>query len=112
VLVPLLQEVFSKRTTREWVEALEAAGVPNGPINNLKQVFEEPQVIARAMKIELDHASAGKVPLMASPMRFSETPLEFKLPPPALGQHNSEVLKGVLALDDAAIARLQEEGII
>jgi len=111
-LVPLLQDVFSKRTTREWVEALEAAGVPNGPINNLKQVFEEPQVIARGMKIELDHASAGKVPLMASPMRFSETPLEFKVPPPTLGQHNSEVLKGVLDLDDAAIARLQEEGII
>jgi crotonobetainyl-CoA:carnitine CoA-transferase CaiB-like acyl-CoA transferase len=111
-LAPLLQEIFSRRTTREWVEALEAAGVPNGPINNLKQVFEEPQVIARGMKIEVEHASAGKVPLMASPMRFSETPLEFKLPPPTLGQHTGEVLQGVLGLDDAAIARLHEEGII
>ena len=111
-LVPLLQDVFSKRTTREWVEALETAGVPNGPINNLKQVFEEPQVIARGMKIEVEHASAGKVPLMGSPMRFSETPPELKLPPPTLGQHNSEVLKGVLGLDDAAVARLQGDGII
>lgn len=111
-LVPLLQDVFSKRTTREWVEALETAGVPNGPINNLKQVFEEPQVIARGMKIEVEHASAGKVPLMGSPMRFSETPPELKLPPPTLGQHNSEVLKGVLGLDDAAVARLQADGVI
>jgi glutaryl-CoA transferase len=112
VLVPLLQEIFLRRTTHEWVDALETAGVPNGPINNLKQVFEEPQVIARGMKIEVEHASAGKVPLMASPMRFSETPLEFKLPPPTLGQHTGEVLQGVLGLDDAAIARLHDEGII
>ncbi len=111
-LVPLLQEIFSRRTTREWVEALEAAGVPNGPINNLKQVFEEPQVVARGMKIEVEHASAGKVPLMASPMRFSETPLEFRLPPPTLGQHTGEILQGVLGLDAAAIARLRDEGII
>ena len=111
-LVPLLQEIFSRRTTREWVEALEAAGVPNGPINNLKQVFEEPQVVARGMKIEVEHASAGRVPLMASPMRFSETPLEFRLPPPTLGQHTGEILQGVLGLDAAAIARLRDEGII
>jgi len=111
-LVPLLQEIFLRRTTHEWVDALETAGVPNGPINNLKQVFEEPQVIARGMKIEIEHASAGKVPLMASPMRFSETPLEFKLPPPTLGQHTGEVLQGVLGLDDAAITRLHDEGII
>ncbi|MDH3287331.1 MAG: CoA transferase [Betaproteobacteria bacterium] len=111
-LVPLLQVVFSRRTTQEWVEALEAAGVPNGPINNLKQVFEEPQVVARGMKIELAHPSAGKVPLSASPMRFSETPLEFKLPPPTLGQHTDEVLQSVLGLDDAAIARLRDDGIV
>jgi crotonobetainyl-CoA:carnitine CoA-transferase CaiB-like acyl-CoA transferase len=112
VLVPLLQEIFLRRTTHEWVDALETAGVPNGPINNLKQVFEEPQVVARGMKIEVEHASAGKVPLMASPMRFSETPLEFKLPPPTLGQHSGEVLQGVLGLDDAAIARLHDDGVI
>lgn len=111
-LEPLLQEIFSRRTTREWVEALDAAGVANGPINNLKQVFEEPQVIARGMKIELAHPGGGKVPLSTSPMRFSETPLEFKLPPPTLGQHTGEVLKSVLGLDDAAIARLCAEGVI
>jgi crotonobetainyl-CoA:carnitine CoA-transferase CaiB-like acyl-CoA transferase len=108
----LLAEIFSRRTTREWCEALDAAGVPNGPINNLKQVFEEPQVIARGMRIELDHALAGKIPLIASPMKFSGTPLEHKLPPPTLGQHTEEVLRGLLGMNDAEIARLHASGVI
>ncbi len=111
-ITALLAEIFARRTTKDWCDALEAAGEPNGPINDLKQVFEEPQVIARGVKIELEHAAAGKVPLIASPMRFSGTPLEYRLPPPTLGQHTSEVLRGVLGLDDAAIAQLGDEGII
>jgi crotonobetainyl-CoA:carnitine CoA-transferase CaiB-like acyl-CoA transferase len=111
-LVPLLAEVLAKRTTHEWVAALEAAGVPNGPINTIAQVFEEPQVKARGMKIELDHPLAGKVPLVASPMRFSATPLEFRAPPPTLGQHTDEILKNVLDMSDADIARLRAEGVI
>jgi crotonobetainyl-CoA:carnitine CoA-transferase CaiB-like acyl-CoA transferase len=78
----LLNDIFAQRTTRDWVDALEVAGVPNGPINNLAQVFEEPQVVARGVKIELDHPTAGKLPLVASPMRFSATPIEYHLPPP------------------------------
>jgi len=111
-ITALLAEIFAQRTTKDWCDALEAAGVPNGPINNLKQVFEEPQVAARGMKIELDHAAAGKVPLIASPMKFSATKLEFKNPPPVLGQHTEEVLRGVLKMDDAAIARLRSEGVV
>ncbi len=107
-----LNAVFVKRTTREWVEALEQAGVPNGPINNLKQVFEEPQVVARGVKIEMNHATAGKVPLVASPMRFSATPVEYKLPPPTLGQHTDEILRDVLKLDATEIARLRTEKIV
>jgi crotonobetainyl-CoA:carnitine CoA-transferase CaiB-like acyl-CoA transferase len=108
----LLAEIFARRSTKDWCDALEAAGVPNGPINNLQQVFEEPQVAARGMKIELDHAVAGKVPLIASPMKFSGTPLEFRNPPPVLGQHTDEVLSKLLDLDDAAIARLRKDGIV
>jgi crotonobetainyl-CoA:carnitine CoA-transferase CaiB-like acyl-CoA transferase len=86
--------------------------VPNGPINNLKQVFEEPQVVARGVKIEMEHATAGKVPLVASPMRFSATPVEYKLPPPTLGQHTEEILREVLGMDAAAIAGLREKKIV
>ena len=102
----------AKRPTRRWVEALEAAGVPNGPINALDQVFREPQAIARGLRIELPHPTAGKVSLVRSPMRFSGTPVEHELPPPTLGQHTDEILRGVLDLDDAAIARLRADGVI
>ena len=111
-ITSLLAEIFRKRTTQEWCDALEAAGVPNGPINNLKQVFEEPQVAARGMRIELEHPLAGKVPLIASPMKFSGTPLEHKTPPPILGEHTCEVLCDLLRLDDVAIAKLRAEGVI
>ena len=111
-ITSLLAEIFARRTTQEWCDALEAAGVPNGPINNLKQVFEDPQVIARGMRIELEPSLAGKVPLIASPMKFSGTPLEHKAPPPTLGQHTDEVLRGLLRMDDAAIAKLRADGVI
>jgi glutaryl-CoA transferase len=111
-LVPLLEEVFKRRTTREWVDALETAGVANGPINNIKQVFQEPQVIARGVKVELDHPLAGKVPLVASPMRFSGTPLEYRIPPPTLGQHTDEILRDMLKFSDAEIAGLRAAGVI
>ena len=108
----LLNEVFMARPTREWVELLDAAGVSNGPINNIAQVFEEPQVIARGLKFELPHAIAGKVPLVANPMHFSETPLRYEVPPPALGQHTDEILRGVLKKSDAEIAKLKEDGVV
>ena len=111
-LTRLLQAVFVRRSTREWVETLEAAGVPNGPINDVAQVFEEPQVQARGIRVELDHPVAGKLPTVASPMRFSATPVEYKLAPPVLGQHTEEILRGLLQLDGAAIARLRAEGTI
>jgi crotonobetainyl-CoA:carnitine CoA-transferase CaiB-like acyl-CoA transferase len=108
----LLAQVFAQRTTRDWVDALEAAGVPNGPINDVAQVFEEPQVVARRVKIELEHPVAGMLPLVASPMRFSATPVEHRLAPPVLGQHTEEVLRGLLKLGDAEVARLRADGVI
>jgi len=108
----ILSEVMVRRGTRDWIGALEAAGVPCGPINDLAQVFSEPQAIARGLKFELPHPRAGKVPLVRSPMRFSATPVEHQLPPPLLGQHTDEVLRSLLAKSDAEIARLRSEGII
>jgi crotonobetainyl-CoA:carnitine CoA-transferase CaiB-like acyl-CoA transferase len=111
-LTRLLQAIFLAKTTHEWVEALEGAGVANGPINDVAQVFDEPQVKARGVKIELDHPVAGRLPLVASPMRFSGTPLEHKLAPPVLGQHTDEVLREVLRMSESQIAGLRAGGVI
>jgi crotonobetainyl-CoA:carnitine CoA-transferase CaiB-like acyl-CoA transferase len=111
-LTRLLQEIFSRRSTREWVDLLEAAGVANGPINDLAQVFEEPQVKARGVKIELDHPVAGRMPLVASPMRFSGTPLEYTQAPPTLGQHTAEILQSMLRKNQAEIEKLRADGVI
>ncbi len=111
-LTRILSEIVAKRPTRHWVETLEAAGVPNGPINTLDQVFQEPQAIARGLRIELPHPTAGTVSLVRSPMRFSETPVEHALAPPTLGQHTEEILGGVLKLGDAEIAKLRADGVV
>src|SRR5436190_3000534 len=111
-LTRLLQEVFAKKTTAEWVELLEEAGVPNGPINNLAQVFEEPQVKARGIRMELPHGAGASLPLVASPMRFSETPLEIRSAPPTLGQHTEEVLRGLLGKSASDIERLRSAKVI
>jgi crotonobetainyl-CoA:carnitine CoA-transferase CaiB-like acyl-CoA transferase len=111
-LTKTLAGIIAGQPTRHWVEVLEAAGVPNGPINTLEQVFKEPQALARGLKMELPHPSAGKVPLIRSPMRFSETQVEHKLPPPTLGQHTDEILRGLLELGSAEIAGLRADGVI
>jgi crotonobetainyl-CoA:carnitine CoA-transferase CaiB-like acyl-CoA transferase len=108
----LLNEVFEKRTTKEWVKLLDDAGVANGPINTIKEVFEEPQVIARGMKFELPHAAAGKVSLVASPMKFSGTPLSHDIPPPVVGQHTDEILRTVLKKTETEIAALKAAGAV
>ena len=111
-LVPILEEVFRQRGTEAWVEALEEAGVPSGPINNVAQAFANPQVQARGMQIELPHPLAGTVPLMGSPMKFSGTPIEHKLAPPVLGQHADEILEKMLGLGESERARLRAAGAI
>ena len=111
-LTRLLGEIFRKRSKREWLELLEAAGVPNGPINDVAQVFEEPQVKARGVRIELDHGAAGRLPLVSSPMRFSETPIDYRLAPPLLGEHTAEVLNGLLGKSAAEIERLRAAEVI
>jgi crotonobetainyl-CoA:carnitine CoA-transferase CaiB-like acyl-CoA transferase len=111
-LAMILGAIFAKRTKKEWVELLDAAGVPNGPINDIAQVFAEPQVKARGVKIEVEHPVAGKLPMVASPMRFSGTPLEHKTPPPLLGEHTDEILQRVLGKKVDEIARLRADGAI
>ena len=112
VLVPLLMQVFAKRTTAQWVEVLEQAGVPNGPINSIAQAFDEEQVRDRGVRFDLPHPTGDKVPMIASPMKFSATPLAHNTPPPTLGQHTDEILAAALNLNAAKIAELRAAGVI
>ena len=107
----IVSDLMARRRSQEWLTVLEAAGVPCGPINDLAQVFAEPQAQARGLKLELAHAAAGKVALVRSPMRFSETPVKHDVPPPTLGQHTEEILKEI-GKSEAEIARLRSQAVI
>ena len=111
-LVPILADIIKQRARDDWVASLEAAGVPCGPINRLDQVFADPQVQFRGMKIEMPHPSAGKVPLVANPMRLSETPVQYLRPPPLLGQDTVAVLSRLLGMDEAKIDALRKQKVI
>lgn len=91
-LIAILKMIFLQRTAREWLSVLEAAKIPCGPINSLDKVFAEPQVEAREMLIHMQHSKIGDLRLVGSPLKFSDTPVEYKLPPPRLGEHTQEVL--------------------
>ena len=112
VLVPILAEMVRTRTRDQWIAQLEEVGVPCGPINDIGEVFENPQVKAREIAFEMDHPAAGKVKLVRSPMKMSVTPAEAALPPPMLGQHTDEVLREVLGRSEAQIADLRARGIL
>ncbi|HEV7367564.1 CaiB/BaiF CoA-transferase family protein [Arenibaculum sp.] len=105
-LVPVLAGLVRARPSSFWLDRLEHEGVPCGPINDLAQVFADPQVLARGMRVELPHPTAGTVPLAGSPMKFSATPVEYRGAPPLLGQHNAEVLRDWLGLSEEEIATL------
>ena len=110
LLVPIVEAIMRGRSKNAWVSALEAAGVPCGPINNMQEVFENPQVRHRGLRVEIPHP-AGSVPTVASPMRFSETPVTYDVPPPMLGQHTDEILQGLLGMSAQQIAELRESGV-
>jgi crotonobetainyl-CoA:carnitine CoA-transferase CaiB-like acyl-CoA transferase len=94
-LIAILKPIFLQRTAGEWLSALEESGIPCGPINTLDQVFNMPQVDARDMLIHMQHVEIGDLRLVGSPLKFSETPVEYRLPPPRLGEHTDEVMKDV-----------------
>jgi formyl-CoA transferase len=111
-LVPILSAMVAKKTKKEWIDALEQAGVPCGPINNFEEVFANEQVMARSIKMEMPHPKAGKVNLVRSPMRMSETPVVENRPPPLLGEHTEEILQERLRLSAAEMKALRDKGVI
>jgi formyl-CoA transferase len=112
VLVPLIADVMRTRTQHAWLAALEPLGVPCGPINKLDQVFADPQIAARGLRMDLAHPLAGTVPQVGTPIVFSATPPAYERPPPLLGEHTASVLRERLGMDDEALAGLAARGII
>ncbi len=111
-LIPELSALFRSRSKAAWIEELGKAGVPCGPINNLEEVFADPQVQARSMCQTVQHSAAGAIPLVGTPMKFSETPGGSRQAPPLLGEHTSSVLERLLGLDDGRMAALREAKVI
>lgn len=112
ILVPLLEPMMLCRTRAEWIAELEKAGVPCGPINDLAEVFDNEQVLARGMRVDLPHPTAGQVSVPASALKMGETPVEYRRPPPLLGEHTVSVLRELTRLDAAAIESLQQRQVI
>ncbi|MBL4713117.1 MAG: CoA transferase [Alcanivorax sp.] len=111
-LIPALRQTTVMKTTAEWLRLLEDAGVPGGPVNTIEQVFEDPQVRHRGLRIDLSHPLTKSVPLVGSPLRLSASPVRYQAAPPLLGQHTGDVLGQVLGLDAATIEQLQRDGVI
>jgi crotonobetainyl-CoA:carnitine CoA-transferase CaiB-like acyl-CoA transferase len=111
-LIQIIAERLTKETTAYWLDQFASLHIPAGPINNLAQVFSDPVVAERRIVRSLNHSLAGEVPTVANPVRFSDTPVEYKLAAPILGQHTAEVLKVDLGYSDKEIARLYDSGAI
>jgi crotonobetainyl-CoA:carnitine CoA-transferase CaiB-like acyl-CoA transferase len=112
VLIALMRELTVTRTTAEWVALFERVGVPCGPINTIADVFADPQVQARGTQIRMTHPVAGEIPLVASPLRLSQTPVQYRRAPPLLGQDTQDVLFDVMGMTPEAIAELMKQGVI
>ena len=111
LLCGMVAALMLTRTMHEWIELLEANNVPCGPINNIDQVFDDPQVRHRGMRMQMQHPS-GPVSLLASPLRFGDTPVRYELPPPLLGQHTDEVLQHLLGLGADEVAALRAQRVV
>jgi len=112
LLVPMVAAAVRERTQRAWLDALEAAGVPCGPINRLDQLFRDPQLVARGMKLDLPHPLAGTVPQVGNPLKLSATPIGYDRPPPLLAEHTAAILRERLGLSVDAIDDLAARGVV
>ncbi|XP_025003338.1 succinate--hydroxymethylglutarate CoA-transferase isoform X7 [Gallus gallus] len=111
-LIDILSTRFSEKTTVEWLQLFEGSGVPYGPINNMQQVFSEPQVLHNELVMEMDHPIAGRIAVPGPGVRYSEFVVSHPKPPPLVGQHTVEILKGMLRYEDDAIEELLRTGVV
>ena len=92
-IISILASIFKMASVSEWLEKLDKAEIPCGPINNFEQVFSMPQVKEREMLVKMNHPTIGELPLVGSPLKMSATPVEYRLPPPLMGEHTDQVLR-------------------
>lgn len=111
-LIPVLEEIFLSRPVLGWIEALAPAAIPCGPVNNIEQVFEDAQVQHRRMRVDIDHPVLGRVPMVANPIKYSATPIEYRSAPPMLGQHTREVLREFAHIEGEEFDELSRKGVI
>ncbi|MEJ7931638.1 CaiB/BaiF CoA-transferase family protein [Ramlibacter sp. AN1015] len=112
LLVPQVAEAMLRKTMAEWVALLEPSNVPCGPINDLRQVFEDPQVQHRGLKVTLPHACGVQSPAVASPIRYSATPIRYGSAAPTIGQHTEQVLREQVGLTEEQIAKMRELHVV
>ncbi|MBY0367311.1 CoA transferase [Roseateles aquatilis] len=112
VLIPLLEPLLLSRSRARWLAELEAAGVPCGSINDLAEVFADPQVVARRMQLDMAHPTAGQVSFPASALKLNGTPVEYRLPPPLLGEHTDAVLSELAGISSAELQDLRRSQVI
>ncbi len=112
MVVDELSKLFVERDAAEWMALCDDIGLPTAPINNLAQVFNNPQVAARGMKVELETSSGEIIQMVGSPLHIPTSPVQVKLPPPILGEHTNQIYKQYLGYDDEQLKVLLDEGII
>ncbi len=111
-LIPEMEKIALTRTSQEWISSLQKVAVPCGPINSIDEVFKDPQVQHRGMKVEMDHPLSGTVTTVANPIKFSKTPVEYKKAPPLLGEDTNKVLEDILGKSGSEIQELIKKKII
>lgn len=109
-LLPLVADVISQKTCDEWVELFVEASIPSGPVNNMQNLFNDPQILHRGMVAEIPHPTIGTLRLGGVPIKYSETQPDIRLPPPLLGQHTDEILTNVLGYTPEKIGELRQQG--
>jgi crotonobetainyl-CoA:carnitine CoA-transferase CaiB-like acyl-CoA transferase len=108
ILVPLLQRIFQQKPAAIWLEKFAAADIPAGPINTVAEAIEDRQTRGRSLIVQLEHPTIGTAKSIANPIRFSETPVSYRLPPPLLGEHTCQILQGLGYSAEAARAMAAE----
>ena len=108
----VLMPIFASQPKKYWIEMIGQAGVPCGPVNQMNEVFEDPQVKEREMVVTMKHPQRGDMPLLANPIKFSGTPVQYRLRPPDLGEHTDDVLSSLLGYDEMRLGELRSKGVI